>query len=59
MLPSDISEQIRVLDKYARSAFDIVGLLPKEISINILKCLTVYETLKLSTVSLLNAYKVI
>lgn len=50
MLPTDISEQIRLLEKYVKSAFDVVGLLPKELGARILRELSVVEVLKVSTV---------
>jgi hypothetical protein len=51
MLPTDISEQIRQLEKYVKSAFDVVGLLPKELGARILRELSVHEVLKVSLVS--------
>lgn len=51
MLPTDISEQIRLLEKYVKSAFDVVGLLPKELGSQILQELSVTEVLEVSIVS--------
>jgi hypothetical protein len=52
MIPSDISEQIRLLEKYARLAFDIVGTLPTELGVRIMAELSVHELLKASLVSI-------
>jgi pyrimidine and pyridine-specific 5'-nucleotidase len=50
MLPTDISEQIRLLEKYVKSAFDVIGLLPRELGTRIFRELSVHEVLKVSTV---------
>ena len=54
MLPTDISEQIRLLEKYVKSAFDVVGLLPKELGARIFRGLSVHEVLKVSLVRYLS-----
>ncbi|KAG8818713.1 hypothetical protein FRC17_010736 [Serendipita sp. 399] len=50
-LPGDISQQIRLLEKYRRSTFDILTHLPEDIALTILRCLTVSQLLGVETVS--------
>ena len=50
MLPTDISEQIRLLEKYVRSSFDVVGLLPKDLGVRIFRELSVSDVLKVASV---------
>ncbi|KAG8905601.1 hypothetical protein FRB99_008599 [Tulasnella sp. 403] len=50
-LPGDVSQMIRLLEKYAASTFDIVASLPQEIAARILSFLTVQELLEVETVS--------
>ncbi|KAG9005368.1 hypothetical protein FRB94_001592 [Tulasnella sp. JGI-2019a] len=50
-LPGDISQMIRLLEKYAASTVDIVGVLPPEIGSRILSFLTVHELLDVEVVS--------
>ncbi|KZS90088.1 hypothetical protein SISNIDRAFT_415931 [Sistotremastrum niveocremeum HHB9708] len=50
-VPGDITQQIRLLEKYAKSTFDILGNLPPEVSVAILKHLSVSELLEVEVVS--------
>ncbi|PVF92570.1 hypothetical protein CPB86DRAFT_717233 [Serendipita vermifera] len=50
-LPGDISEQIRLLEKYRASTFDIIGSLPQKVALLILQYLTVPQLLNVETVS--------
>ncbi|KAG8725115.1 hypothetical protein FRC09_008458 [Ceratobasidium sp. 395] len=49
-LPGDISAMIRMLEKYAASTFDIIGNLPEDVAIRILRNLNVVELLDVETV---------
>jgi hypothetical protein len=44
-MPGDIRLQILLLEKYAKSTFDIVGNLAPDLAFKVLKCLTVKELL--------------
>ncbi|KAG8854290.1 hypothetical protein FRB96_007695 [Tulasnella sp. 330] len=50
-LPGDISQMIRLLEKYAASTVDIIGVLPPEISARVLSFLSVHEILDVELVS--------
>lgn len=50
-MPGDVTEQIRLLEKYRRSTFDVVTNLPVDIGIVILRFLNVQELLGVETVS--------
>ncbi|TIB81204.1 hypothetical protein E3Q22_01307 [Wallemia mellicola] len=50
-LPHDISTTIRMLEKYAASAFDVLGTLPEGISTEILSYLDVKEALNCKLIS--------
>ncbi|KAG8684149.1 hypothetical protein FRC08_013854, partial [Ceratobasidium sp. 394] len=49
-LPGDISAMIRMLEKYAASTFDIIGNLPEDVAIRVLRNLNVLELLDVETV---------
>jgi pyrimidine and pyridine-specific 5'-nucleotidase len=50
-MPGDIRRQILLLEKYAKSTFDIVGNLSHSLAFKILKWLSVRELLYVETVS--------
>ena len=50
-MPGDISLQILLLEKYAKSTLDIVGNLPFDLAFKILKCLPARELLRVEPVS--------
>ncbi|EJT99849.1 hypothetical protein DACRYDRAFT_117488 [Dacryopinax primogenitus] len=50
-LPGDISSMIRLLDKYLKSTFDVLGNLPEELAIQTLAYLSVPELLAVEPVS--------
>lgn len=50
-MPGDISEQIRLLEKYRRSTFDIVTNLPPDIAVLVLRYFSVPELLSIEVVS--------
>ena len=50
-MPGDIRLQVNLLEKYAKSTFDIVGNLSHDLAFKILKCLSVRELLNAETVS--------
>ncbi|KAG8943259.1 hypothetical protein FRC04_003126 [Tulasnella sp. 424] len=50
-LPGDISQMIRLLEKYAASTLDIIAMLPQELSAKILSYLTIPELLEVECVS--------
>jgi len=50
-LPGDISNQIRLLEQYAKSTFDILGHLPPQVAVQVIEYLTVPELLGIETVS--------
>jgi F-box-like len=50
-LPGDISNQIRLLEQYAKSTFDILGHLPSQVAVQVLAYLTIPELLGIETVS--------
>lgn len=51
VLPHDISTTIAMLEKYAASAFDVLGTLPETIAVRILSNLSVNEALECRLVS--------
>lgn len=50
-MPGDIRLQILLLEKYAKSTFDIVGNLSHDLAFKILKSLAIRELLQVETVS--------
>ncbi|KAG8913829.1 hypothetical protein FRC01_004367 [Tulasnella sp. 417] len=50
-LPGDISQMIRLLEKYAASTLDIIAMLPQELAAKILSYLTIHELLEVECVS--------
>jgi pyrimidine and pyridine-specific 5'-nucleotidase len=50
-MPGDIRLQILLLEKYAKSTFDIVGNLSLDLAFNIMKFLSVRELLNVEAVS--------
>ena len=50
-LPGDVSNQIRLLEQYVKSTFDIFGHLPPQVAVQVLEYLTVAELLGIETVS--------
>ena len=50
-MPGDIRLQILLLEKYAKSTFDIVGNLAPDLALKVFKYLTVKELLGVETVS--------
>ena len=51
LLPGDIPLQILLLQKYLRSTFDIAGTLAPELSLRILRELSVKDVIKVGSVS--------
>jgi len=51
-LPGDISLQILLLEKYAKSTFDVLGNLAPDLTFRILKNLSVRELVAIKPVSL-------
>jgi pyrimidine and pyridine-specific 5'-nucleotidase len=50
-MPGDIRLQILLLEKYAKSTFDIVGHLSPELTFKIFKLLSVRQLLRVESVS--------
>ena len=50
-MPGDIRLQILLLEKYAKSTFDIVGNLSRDLAFKVLKWLSVRELIYVETVS--------
>ena len=50
-LPGDVRLQILLLEKYAKSTFDVVGNLAPELAFKILRRLSVRDLLRLESVS--------
>jgi pyrimidine and pyridine-specific 5'-nucleotidase len=50
-MPGDVRLQILLLDKYAKSTFDVLGNLAPELAFRVLKTLTVTEVLAAGLVS--------
>lgn len=53
MLPGDIRLQILLLEKYAKSSFDVVGSLAPDLAFRVLRELKVQEVVGCAAVSLL------
>ncbi|EIW75530.1 hypothetical protein CONPUDRAFT_65952 [Coniophora puteana RWD-64-598 SS2] len=51
LLPGDIRLQILLLEKYAKSTFDVLGALAPDLALRVLRHLTVREVLRASLVS--------
>jgi hypothetical protein len=51
-MPGDIRLQILLLDKYARSTFDVLGNLSADLAYRVLRCLSVKELLNVEGVRL-------
>lgn len=49
-MPGDIRLQILLLEKYAKSTFDIIGNLAPDLAFKVFKWLTVQELLSVETV---------
>lgn len=49
-IPGDISQQIRLLEKYRKSTFDVLTNLPTDIALTILRFLSVQQLLGIETV---------
>jgi len=54
-MPGDIRLQILLLDKYAKSTFDIVGHLSPDLTFKVFKCLSVRELVRVEPVTILAA----
>ena len=50
-LPGDIRLQIGLLEKYAKSTFDVVGNLAPNLALRVLRYLSVPQLLRIETVS--------
>lgn len=53
MLPGDIRLQILLLEKYAKTSFDVVGSLAPDLAFRVLKELKVQEVVGCAAVSIL------
>ena len=53
MLPGDVRLQILLLEKYAKSSFDVVGSLAPDLAFRVLRELKVQEVISCAVVSLL------
>jgi pyrimidine and pyridine-specific 5'-nucleotidase len=49
-MPGDIRLQILLLEKYAKSTFDVVGNLASDLAFRVLKCLSVRELVGVESV---------
>jgi pyrimidine and pyridine-specific 5'-nucleotidase len=51
-MPGDIRLQILLLERYAKSTFDVVGNLAPDLAFKVLKCLSVRELVGVESVRL-------
>lgn len=53
-MPGDCSSMVHVLEKYAKSSFDILGSLPENIAARILRDFDIPDLLELGLVNLMH-----